>query len=149
MLLAVGSSSLPALACSAHSSRGAARLTTRCLTSAADRCISGCLLAAQGRGKYSQPGPVSLQPCRCWWQLLITVAACRYENIRSEVEAFFDVHDELGTVPGGIHLEMTGDNVTGGLPTVHGLTAISCCCSTSETACLLTRPYKGSCSPSP
>eukprot|EP00891_Asterochloris_glomerata_P006089 jgi/Astpho2/6089/fgenesh1_pm.00084_%23_21_t len=36
----------------------------------------------------------------------------RYENIRSEVEAFFDVHDELGTVPGGIHLEMTGDNVT-------------------------------------
>ena len=38
---------------------------------------------------------------------------CRYENIRAEVEAFFDVHEELGTVPGGIHLEMTGDNVTG------------------------------------
>lgn len=37
----------------------------------------------------------------------------RYENIRAEVEAFFDVHEELGTVPGGIHLEMTGDNVTG------------------------------------
>ena len=48
------------------------------------------------------------------------MAACRYENIRSEVEAFFDVHDELGTVPGGIHLEMTGDNVTGGLPLLHG-----------------------------
>ena len=61
-----------------------------------------------------------MQQCHCWWQLLITVAACRYENIRSEVEAFFDVHDELGTVPGGIHLEMTGDNVTGGLPLVHG-----------------------------
>ena len=29
-----------------------------------------------------------------------------------QVEAFFDVHEELGTVPGGIHLEMTGDNVT-------------------------------------
>jgi 3-deoxy-7-phosphoheptulonate synthase len=28
------------------------------------------------------------------------------------VEAFFDVHEELGTVPGGIHLEMTGDDVT-------------------------------------
>ncbi len=28
------------------------------------------------------------------------------------MEAFFDVHEELGTVPGGIHLEMTGDNVT-------------------------------------
>jgi 3-deoxy-7-phosphoheptulonate synthase len=36
----------------------------------------------------------------------------RYENIRAEVEAFFDVHEQLGTVPGGIHLEMTGDNVT-------------------------------------
>lgn len=31
------------------------------------------------------------------------------------MEAFFDVHEELGTVPGGIHLEMTGDNVTGRL----------------------------------
>jgi hypothetical protein len=30
----------------------------------------------------------------------------------AQVEAFFDVHEELGTVPGGIHLEMTGDDVT-------------------------------------
>ncbi len=29
-----------------------------------------------------------------------------------QVEAFFDVHEELGSVPGGIHLEMTGDDVT-------------------------------------
>eukprot|EP00955_Chlamydomonas_euryale_P116054 366394-Chlamydomonas_euryale.AAC.3 len=36
----------------------------------------------------------------------------RYENVRAEIEAFFDVHDQMGTVPGGIHLEMTGDNVT-------------------------------------
>ena len=36
----------------------------------------------------------------------------RYENVRAEVEAFFDVHDQMGTVPGGVHLEMTGDNVT-------------------------------------
>lgn len=36
----------------------------------------------------------------------------RYDNIRKEVEAFFDVHEQLGSVPGGIHLEMTGDNVT-------------------------------------
>ena len=28
------------------------------------------------------------------------------------MEAFFDVHEELGTIPGGVHLEMTGDNVT-------------------------------------
>ncbi len=32
------------------------------------------------------------------------------------MEAFFDVHEQLGTVPGGIHLEMTGDNVTGKAP---------------------------------
>lgn len=36
----------------------------------------------------------------------------RYDNIRSEIEAFFDVHEQMGTVPGGVHLEMTGDNVT-------------------------------------
>jgi 3-deoxy-7-phosphoheptulonate synthase len=36
----------------------------------------------------------------------------RFENIRAEVEAFFDVHYECGTIPGGIHLEMTGKNVT-------------------------------------
>jgi 3-deoxy-7-phosphoheptulonate synthase len=36
----------------------------------------------------------------------------RYEKVRAEVEAFFDVHDALGTVPGGVHLEMTGDDVT-------------------------------------
>mmetsp|Transcript_25232 Transcript_25232/g.54843 ORF Transcript_25232/g.54843 Transcript_25232/m.54843 type:complete len:500 (+) Transcript_25232:76-1575(+) len=36
----------------------------------------------------------------------------RYDNIRAEIEAFFDVHDALGSVPGGVHLEMTGDNVT-------------------------------------
>lgn len=45
----------------------------------------------------------------------MAILGCRYENIRAEVEAFFDVHEELGTVPGGIHLEMTGDNVTGWL----------------------------------
>jgi hypothetical protein len=33
----------------------------------------------------------------------------RYENIRAEVEAFFDVHDAMGSVPGGVHLEMTGE----------------------------------------
>jgi len=36
----------------------------------------------------------------------------RYENVRAEVEAFFDVHEQCGTVPGGLHLEMTGENVT-------------------------------------
>lgn len=36
----------------------------------------------------------------------------RYENVKAEVEAFFDVHEEVGTWPGGLHVEMTGQNVT-------------------------------------
>lgn len=38
----------------------------------------------------------------------------RYDNIRAEVEAFFDVHDQMGSVPGGVHLEMTGGQGWGG-----------------------------------
>lgn len=41
------------------------------------------------------------------------------------MEAFFDVHEELGTVPGGIHLEMTGDNVTGYSPLLLCLIALA------------------------
>lgn len=36
----------------------------------------------------------------------------RYDRIRAEIEAFFDVHEQLGSVPAGLHLEMTGENVT-------------------------------------
>lgn len=32
----------------------------------------------------------------------------RFDNIRAEIEAFFDVHDAMGSVPGGVHVEMTG-----------------------------------------
>lgn len=35
-----------------------------------------------------------------------------FERILREVEAFFDVHRTEGTHPGGIHVEMTGKNVT-------------------------------------
>ncbi|CAI5491350.1 unnamed protein product [Closterium sp. Naga37s-1] len=35
-----------------------------------------------------------------------------FNSIRAELRAFFDVHEELGTHPGGVHLEMTGQNVT-------------------------------------
>lgn len=35
-----------------------------------------------------------------------------FDAIREEVEAFFDVHREMGSHPGGIHLEMTGKDVT-------------------------------------
>jgi 3-deoxy-7-phosphoheptulonate synthase len=35
-----------------------------------------------------------------------------FQNIREELRAFFDVHDEMGSHPGGVHLEMTGEDVT-------------------------------------
>ncbi len=35
-----------------------------------------------------------------------------FDRILKEVEAFFDVHKAEGTYAGGIHVEMTGDNVT-------------------------------------
>jgi len=36
----------------------------------------------------------------------------RLEDILDEVQGFFKVHRDLGTHPGGIHIEFTGDNVT-------------------------------------
>ena len=36
----------------------------------------------------------------------------RVDDIMREVEGFFDAHDEVGTYPGGVHFEMTGQNVT-------------------------------------
>ncbi|XP_073285989.1 phospho-2-dehydro-3-deoxyheptonate aldolase 2, chloroplastic-like [Primulina huaijiensis] len=35
-----------------------------------------------------------------------------FDAIRAEVRAFFDVHEQEGSNPGGVHLEMTGQNVT-------------------------------------
>lgn len=35
-----------------------------------------------------------------------------FENILSEVKEFFAVHESHGTYPGGVHLELTGQNVT-------------------------------------
>lgn len=35
-----------------------------------------------------------------------------FENILQEVKEFFEVHKEMGTYPGGVHLELTGQNVT-------------------------------------
>jgi 3-deoxy-7-phosphoheptulonate synthase len=36
----------------------------------------------------------------------------RFENIRSELDRAFDVHTAAGTRLGGVHLELTGENVT-------------------------------------
>ena len=35
-----------------------------------------------------------------------------FDKIIDEVQGFFEVHRELGTHPGGIHIELTGENVT-------------------------------------
>jgi len=45
-----------------------------------------------------------------------------FSAIRAELRAFFDVHDALGTWPGGFHVEMTGDDVTECLGGVAGIT---------------------------
>jgi 3-deoxy-7-phosphoheptulonate synthase len=36
----------------------------------------------------------------------------RFDDVLSETSKFFDVHQQLGTWPGGLHIELTGDNVT-------------------------------------
>ncbi|KAE9457405.1 hypothetical protein C3L33_10689, partial [Rhododendron williamsianum] len=36
----------------------------------------------------------------------------KFTTVDAEVRAFFDVHEQEGSHPGGVHLEMTGQNVT-------------------------------------
>jgi 3-deoxy-7-phosphoheptulonate synthase len=36
----------------------------------------------------------------------------RFDDVIDEVRGFFEVHAALGTVPGGLHVELTGDDVT-------------------------------------
>lgn len=36
----------------------------------------------------------------------------RLSDVVNEVRGFFEVHRDLGTVPGGLHIELTGDDVT-------------------------------------
>ncbi|WP_019877442.1 class II 3-deoxy-7-phosphoheptulonate synthase [Sporichthya polymorpha] len=36
----------------------------------------------------------------------------KFEDVLDEVRGFFEVHRSLGTHPGGIHMELTGDDVT-------------------------------------
>ena len=35
-----------------------------------------------------------------------------FDDVINEVQGFFDVHRSLGTWPGGVHMELTGDDVT-------------------------------------
>jgi 3-deoxy-7-phosphoheptulonate synthase len=58
------------------------------------------------------------------------------DRIIDEVDGFFDVHSELGSHPGGLHVELTGDDVT------------ECIGGTAElTAADLGRRYETACDP--
>jgi 3-deoxy-7-phosphoheptulonate synthase len=46
----------------------------------------------------------------------------RFDDILSEVTQFFAVHQSLGTWPGGLHVELTGSDVTECLGGGHDLT---------------------------
>ena len=35
-----------------------------------------------------------------------------FEDVMEEVQGFFDAHEQIGTWPGGLHVELTGDDVT-------------------------------------
>ena len=48
----------------------------------------------------------------------------RFDNIRSELDQSFDVHSALGSRLGGVHLELTGENVTECLGGARELTEI-------------------------
>ena len=46
-----------------------------------------------------------------------------FDDVMDEVRGFFEVHASLGTHPGGVHVELTGDEVTECLGGAHQLTA--------------------------
>ena len=46
----------------------------------------------------------------------------RFENILSELEQAFDIHTENHSYLGGVHFELTGDNVTECVGGARGLT---------------------------
>ncbi len=46
----------------------------------------------------------------------------RFDAILAEVRGFFDIHEAEGTWPGGVHVEMTGQNVTECIGGAHQLT---------------------------
>jgi 3-deoxy-7-phosphoheptulonate synthase len=57
-----------------------------------------------------------------------------FDDVMDEVRGFFEVHAALGTFPGGVHVELTGDDVTECLGGAHELTDADLA-SRYETAC--------------
>lgn len=35
-----------------------------------------------------------------------------FDDVLEEIVGFFDAHDQVGTIPGGVHMELTGEDVT-------------------------------------
>ena len=48
-----------------------------------------------------------------------------FDTIMQEVAQFFAVHQQMGTIPGGIHVELTGDDVTEVIGGAEGLDDLS------------------------
>ena len=58
-----------------------------------------------------------------------------FSQVVEEVNGFFDVHEELGTWPGGVHMELTGDDVTECVGGVADALAEADLANRYETAC--------------
>ena len=88
-------------------------------------CVGRVPASKQCSGQSEQSrraGPDTIaQPS--WPLPLLT---CGAHSTCPQVEAFFDVHDECGSVPGGIHLEMTGEGC--------------CCCAAMCSSAHCMRP---------
>ena len=57
-------------------------------------------------------------------QLLGPFRTGHFRNIHREIEQAFDLHDAAGTRLGGVHLELTGENVTECLGGARQLTEV-------------------------
>ena len=58
-----------------------------------------------------------------------------FDDVIDEVRGFFEVHHALGTWPGGVHVELTGDDVTECLGGAHDLVDEDLAGGRYETAC--------------
>ena len=58
-----------------------------------------------------------------------------FSQVVDEMNGFFDVHEELGTWPGGVHMELTGDDVTECVGGVADALAEADLANRYETAC--------------
>jgi 3-deoxy-D-arabino-heptulosonate 7-phosphate (DAHP) synthase class II len=67
-----------------------------------------------------------------------------FERILKEVQTFFDVHRAEGTHPGGIHVEMTGKNVTECTGGARAITPRNCRTATTRIAIRASTPIRRS-----